>query len=170
MRLYTPKYCSECGDKINEMPRGILSDPRFCSICAADKEFITWAPKIAGFILFVAAAGFCGWLANANGMIGKPAKIAAVTVLKNGSDPKFEPKSEEIPAKALYSADAQGKQDVRAVVEPKIEKQAPLEHKQAEKVFYCGAMTKKGTPCSRRVKTNTRCYQHAGKPSILDKK
>ena len=31
-----------------------------------------------------------------------------------------------------------------------------------EQGYYCGAETKKGTPCSRRVKGNVRCFQHQG--------
>ena len=33
-----------------------------------------------------------------------------------------------------------------------------------EAVYYCGAMTRKGTPCTRRVKTPGRCWQHADEP------
>lgn len=35
-----------------------------------------------------------------------------------------------------------------------------------ESVEFCGAETKKGTPCSRRVKGNTRCFQHIGMPKM----
>jgi hypothetical protein len=33
--------------------------------------------------------------------------------------------------------------------------------------YYCGAETKKGTPCSRKVKGNVRCWQHTGMPAML---
>ena len=37
-----------------------------------------------------------------------------------------------------------------------------------EKLFICGARTKKGTPCKRRVHVaGERCYQHKGRPAIL---
>jgi hypothetical protein len=36
-----------------------------------------------------------------------------------------------------------------------------------EPVYYCGAMTKKGTPCTRRVKIKgTFCWQHASKSIV----
>ncbi|MFN2502135.1 MAG: hypothetical protein ABR530_09000 [Pyrinomonadaceae bacterium] len=35
-----------------------------------------------------------------------------------------------------------------------------------ERAYYCGAETKKGTPCSRRVKGKTRCFQHIGMPAM----
>jgi len=34
-------------------------------------------------------------------------------------------------------------------------------------VYICGARTKKGTPCSRRVHGPVRCWQHKGQPAIL---
>lgn len=35
-------------------------------------------------------------------------------------------------------------------------------------VYICGARTKKGTPCQRRVhQAGERCYQHKGMPAIL---
>ena len=34
-------------------------------------------------------------------------------------------------------------------------------------VYICGARTKKGTPCSRRVHGPVRCWQHKGLPAIL---
>jgi hypothetical protein len=36
-----------------------------------------------------------------------------------------------------------------------------------ETTYLCGARTKKGTPCSRRVRFPGRCYQHKGLPAML---
>lgn len=36
-----------------------------------------------------------------------------------------------------------------------------------EDVYLCGARTKKGTPCSRRVHGPVRCWQHKGMPAML---
>jgi hypothetical protein len=36
-----------------------------------------------------------------------------------------------------------------------------------ELVYICGARTKKGTPCVRRVHSPVRCWQHKGSPAIL---
>ncbi len=36
-----------------------------------------------------------------------------------------------------------------------------------EEAFICGARTKKGTPCSRRVHEPGRCWQHKGMPSMI---
>jgi hypothetical protein len=36
-----------------------------------------------------------------------------------------------------------------------------------EKTYICGARTKKGTPCSRRVRGPVRCWQHKGTQAML---
>jgi hypothetical protein len=36
-----------------------------------------------------------------------------------------------------------------------------------EKTYICGARTKKGTPCSRRVRGPVRCWQHKGAQAML---
>jgi hypothetical protein len=42
--------------------------------------------------------------------------------------------------------------------------QTPVE---IEQVYTCGARTKKGKPCSRRVHGPVRCWQHKGLPAML---
>jgi hypothetical protein len=37
----------------------------------------------------------------------------------------------------------------------------------AEQIYTCGARTRKGTPCSRRVHGPVRCWQHKGMPPML---
>jgi hypothetical protein len=45
---------------------------------------------------------------------------------------------------------------------------AALNHPADERVYICGARTKKGTPCQRRVHAaGDRCFQHKGMPAIL---
>jgi hypothetical protein len=36
-----------------------------------------------------------------------------------------------------------------------------------EEIYICGARTKKGTPCSRRVSGAVRCWQHKGEDAML---
>ena len=46
---------------------------------------------------------------------------------------------------------------------------APQTDAAVEDVYICGARTKKGTPCSRRVHGPVRCWQHKGMPAMLPK-
>jgi hypothetical protein len=45
------------------------------------------------------------------------------------------------------------------------ERERPTET--GEIVSICGARTKRGTPCSRRVRGTGRCWQHRGRPAML---
>lgn len=44
---------------------------------------------------------------------------------------------------------------------------APVTPAPAEQLYTCGARTKKGKPCSRRVHGAVRCWQHKGMPAML---
>ena len=44
---------------------------------------------------------------------------------------------------------------------------APQPSPVPEQFYTCGARTKKGTPCSRRVHGPVRCWQHKGAPAML---
>lgn len=44
---------------------------------------------------------------------------------------------------------------------------APQPAPSLEQVYTCGARTKKGTPCSRRVHGPVRCWQHKGAKPML---
>ena len=37
----------------------------------------------------------------------------------------------------------------------------------AARYYYCGAATKKGTPCTRKVKGGGRCWQHKGMEAMV---
>lgn len=53
-----------------------------------------------------------------------------------------------------------------AVVSPQGETSAPPSIT-VEQTYQCGARTKKGTPCSRRVHGPIRCWQHKGAKAML---
>jgi hypothetical protein len=44
-----------------------------------------------------------------------------------------------------------------------------LPNQKEEPISFCGAQTKKGTPCTRKVKGEGRCWQHTGLPAMLPK-
>jgi len=55
-----------------------------------------------------------------------------------------------------------------------IQRSAPVESSTStspvvtvEETYICGARTKKGTPCSRRVRGPVRCWQHKGAKAML---
>jgi hypothetical protein len=54
-----------------------------------------------------------------------------------------------------------------AAVQPSSIAGAPQPSPSIEQVYTCGARTRKGTPCSRRVHGPVRCWQHKGAPAML---
>lgn len=44
---------------------------------------------------------------------------------------------------------------------------APQPSPVTEQIYICGARTKKGTPCSRRVHGPVRCWQHKGSTTMV---
>ena len=64
-----------------------------------------------------------------------------------------------VPPPLIIERPAQPSSQVTAVTDSQ---PAPSEH-----VYTCGARTKKGKPCSRRVHGPVRCWQHKGLPAML---
>ncbi|MEP6903475.1 MAG: hypothetical protein ABJA66_17240 [Actinomycetota bacterium] len=58
-------------------------------------------------------------------------------------------------------------QSANLTTKPPAKQTEPAPLSAEETVYYCGAMTKKGTLCSRRVKGGGRCWQHKGQNALL---
>ena len=164
--LYRPNYCSNCGEKIERVNWGILASRRFCSIC--ETEYKGHEYLIRGFVavgLLGIVFGTGAYLQSGSQreptLVRQPAKL-----VDRDARPEQEPirpssSNAVVPAKtpeAVANAPIQQSGGVRPTPQVKAEV--------AEAQYFCGAETKKGTPCSRRVKGNTRCFQHTGMPSM----
>jgi len=57
-------------------------------------------------------------------------------------------------------------QEQRPSAAPILSNAAGLPPAATEEIYICGARTKKGTPCSRRVHGPVRCWQHKGMPAM----
>ena len=51
--------------------------------------------------------------------------------------------------------------------DPKTKKIESSTNEPSEEIYFCGAATKKGTMCSRRMKGGGRCWQHVGQAAML---
>ena len=88
-----------------------------------------------------------------------PQPIAARFVANSNTTPSAVQQSQTGPSANIASL---------SNVELATVKPAPVV-KTTEAVYFCGAATKKGTPCSRRVKRpGERCWQHAGMPAMAE--
>ena len=169
--FYKPSYCCHCGEKIEKpdfLP--IRDSGKFCDVCRNDFPFREFMPPIV--MLFCTVLGIAGIgsflfkgdttneLALKQNKVSTPQTLVKTEPAANLSQnsnrqtlaqtaPKNEPQS---PPNANQTAPENRKTEVVKVV--------------AEKTYYCGAETKKGTPCSRKVKGGGRCWQHQGRDAM----
>lgn len=133
--LFKPKFCCCCGEKIERIDWGLWASRRFCEICETEHVLTDWAPT-----LLVAAALLTGMFGTAALLRGGAPQEKAVL-----SGP-----SREVSTSLQESTDPQ-------VIEARESNRAEKE----KSAFSCGALTKKGTRCSRRVSARgERCWQH----------
>jgi hypothetical protein len=172
---YKPKFCCSCGEKIQRDKWTFLSSRRFCLNCETDyklQEFMPWAVSGLSVIFALFTMGLY-WqkperaVNISSGPITTAAAKTAPSVPSTpapGAQPQVQPEVSSVPLtlKAPPIAKATPKTS-----EPKVVSSAPSSPLAAETVYFCGAQTKKGTPCTRRVKGGGRCWQHKGQPSML---
>jgi hypothetical protein len=172
--FFRPNYCANCGEKIERANWGILTSRRFCQVCESEykgQDLIPRAIVVLGVVLGLFGLG--GYLR------GDPAVSNSRSSLH---PPRFaERQSEATPpsrvpvaprANGAEATSSKGSPDIGGQREPvagsgNLATEPVVRTVISEPSYICGAETKKGTPCSRRVKGNTRCFQHAGMPSML---
>ena len=163
--LFRPKFCANCGERIERTDWGIFTSRRFCLVCESEfkgQDLIPRAILIGG--LLIGVLGFGSYLRSGTG--------AASQLAVRQSSKLLEQKPVETPAASQpIKAEALSAQTAASLPQTlstqRASNQALKPVVADEPQYYCGAETKKGTPCSRRVKGNTRCFQHKGMPAML---
>lgn len=173
---YQPNYCNNCGEKVERIIWKLWTSTHFCENCELSNQKVDWLPKIGvGIALIFGLFGFGSYLKTPD----KPINIA-----KNESfgvsNNKAQNIKEESPAnntntpdKIVKTANVSKINEVKTVaLVQNLPKQVTIENQQneaTEPVYFCGAPTKKGSPCTRKVKNSGRCWQHTGLPALLPK-
>jgi len=142
--LYQPNFCCACGNKLIRLRRHFWTSRRFCDVCAQRLRKERFVPLLLIFLTLTGA----GYLL---GRTRRPAPPPLI--IERRSDSPLD----SSPAAANQAATSSpGSTSVSAAANT-IESD----------VYLCGARTKKGTPCSRRVHGPVRCWQHKGMPAML---
>ena len=166
--FYRPHFCCHCGEKIVRARWTPLTSRRFCEFCAVEQKQHDLLPRAATIaaILF----GFAGLTAYLGG--SGTARVTdtrtAVHKIKSETD-KVSPDRSSANAKpgSLPGGTLPNTSPAISNLASSNTKQRAIDRNSStDPVNYCGAMTKKGTACTRRVKTSGRCWQHAGQPAI----
>ena len=147
--MYKPNFCAECGSKLLRLRWHLWTSRKFCERCARRlrKARLTQALLVS---LALVSAGYVA------GRARRPAPPPLI--IERRSDSPLNDQGE--PGKALSPA------IIQSGLKP-TEAQPSSPASPGELVYLCGARTKKGTPCSRRVHGPVRCWQHKGMPAML---
>lgn len=159
--LYRPKFCSNCGEKIERAEWNILTSRRFCDVCTIENKGHEWFSRAAvGLGLVAGIFGLGSFFVGT-----RPSDQLVPVRLAQTAEPR---QNVIDPGSRVQAAPAQTVPDIAGLTAERTTKEQPRPNKSAsdEPVYFCGALTKKGKPCSRRVKQKGRCWQHTGQPSV----
>jgi hypothetical protein len=147
--MYKPNFCSECGTKLLRLRWYLWTSRKFCNGCARRLRKARILPPLFASLALLSL----GYLTGRSRSPAPPPLIIqrrADSPVSDGDISRSNPESSSSGSENK-SKDAKNAATVSA----------------AEEVYLCGARTKKGTPCSRRVHGPVRCWQHKGMPAML---
>ena len=153
--MYRPNFCCECGERVVRARWRAWTSRRFCPACGRRFRrarfkaslLLTCALFGPGFLLGRLARPPAPPLVLERGAVGLAPPPCAADAARTPEDARGGAKPEPV-----YGPDGAANE-------------RPTEPD--EVVYVCGARTKKGTPCQRRVRGPGRCWQHRGMPAIL---
>jgi hypothetical protein len=140
---YRPNFCCECGHKIVRLRWFLWTSRKFCDKCFRKFAKAQWLRPT----LSLCALLLCGIL------LGRGCRRAPPPLIIERPAP-----AQSSATQAPKSGSATSSGPIAGTAQPPAA---------TEQVYICGARTKKGTPCSRRVHGPVRCWQHKGMPAML---
>lgn len=176
--LYASKYCNNCGEKlVQEQGFNLLRSKLYCALCQTEYQLQEWIPKIGVFLLSIFGLWGIGTVFFArspkspNIAVRQQENSAIAAQARQNSDQNAVVSNDKAKLNALKSANTES---APVVSNSAVSQALPSVNASQQKTltvesdaYYCGAATKKGTPCTRKVKGPVRCWQHAGQSSVL---
>ena len=158
--MLRPNFCAECGAPVARKGWRAWLRGRWCQNCTLR------VGKSSGVRLLIALALFAG-AAFALGRYLRPAPPPLIVERAANSPLSDLPVNLSEAAKA-GSPNARSQNGVPQSSDAPSTRQKSNTESANDAVYLCGARTKKGTPCHRRVHSaGERCFQHKGMPAIL---
>ena len=137
---YRPNFCCECGQKIVRLRWFIWTSRRFCDKCSRAFARSHWLrPALSLLALLLSGV-----------LIGRGCRRAPTPLVIERTAPA---QNSATPSNSAATNNSGTSASPPTTV--------------VEAVYLCGARTKKGTPCSRRVHGPVRCWQHKGASAML---
>lgn len=153
--MYKPNFCAECGTRVERERWRVWTSRRFCQAC--DTRFRRG--RIAAPLVACAALLAAGFGVGRMGRSAPPPLVierVGVTSTAPQANSVARQGSEQTSTRPV---------DARRYGPDGTAGERPTDPD--EVVSVCGARTKKGAPCQRRVRGTGRCWQHKGKPAML---
>jgi len=147
--MYRPNFCAECGAAVVRLKWQVWTSRRFCDACAKQLR----KQRIRLPIITVVALFIVGFIA---GRIGRPSPPPLI-IERNRNSPLPDADSSNLINNVSTRTSGPGATNQTSNSNFQVD----------EAVYICGARTKKGTPCSRRVHGPVRCWQHKGSKAML---
>jgi hypothetical protein len=160
--MYRPRFCCECGERVSRARWRVWTSRRFCDACG--RRFRRARVVIPFLLAATTVASACFMLGRAT-----VNKAPAATFERGALDLTRLPAPDSAHTRDARR-DAPQANSTPAKPEPAYGPDGTANERPtdpAEVVYICGARTKKGTPCSRRVRGPGRCWQHRGMPAML---
>lgn len=145
--MYRPKFCAECSGKIIRLRWHFWTSRRFCERCSP--RFLREQSKR------VAVAGATVFLLGL--VAGQAARRTPPPVVIQRTQNLTSPSA---------AGQANGPTAVDSNSGSVANSSNTTSNATTEEIYICGARTKKGTPCTRRVHGPVRCWQHLGLPPL----
>jgi hypothetical protein len=156
--MHVANYCADCGAPLKRKGWRALLKRSVCEDCANRLGKASFArPLVVIAILAIAAFALGRYL--------RPAPPPLVIERAANSPLSDLPVNLNDIVKA-GSRNANSNREIQRTPDSPSTRQ--ISNSADDVVYLCGARTKKGTPCHRRVHfAGERCYQHKGMPAIL---
>ena len=160
--FYRPVFCCNCGEKIVREEWRLWTSRRFCALCETEHKGIDILPRVAAAVaVLLSVAAFASYLRRPASVNSGDTAFKSTQVPRSLKAPSsYSPANVSAPPN---SANDPLNNNSAVSAKSQINEQPQREKRTSdEAVFFCGAITKKGTPCTRRVKTKgSFCWQHA---------
>jgi hypothetical protein len=157
--MYRPNFCAECGTRIIREHWRIWHSRKFCSECA--KKLLR-----ARLLFPIAASLALLGIGQAVGRLTQWTRPAPHVIIER-TQPSSIAHNMTSTASQPNAADAMAaRSDTDTHGEP--HNAASRGQTEGDEIVQiCGARTRKGTPCARRVRGNVRCWQHKGLAAMI---
>lgn len=166
MLRYKPNFCCNCGERIERLDWPFWSGRRFCQLCETDYWLYDIAPLLAvGVVALLGVLGFASFLRVAARADSAAVKREFVAPASASLPPQTVVNKATVETASVLSRRTAPGVPATGNPVPPVKSDAKPAVDQA--TFTCGAMTKKGTACTRHVKVaGERCWQHKGMPAM----